>query len=95
MADEEAEEQHKQAYMEWLQDLGEAAISQMNPVRNVHTIESDGQVQTKSVTGMSGYTLIKADSIEVAMGIAQSCPYLQVGGTLEVAELIPMRGPQR
>lgn len=94
MVDKVAEAQHKQAYMEWLQRLGEAAISPMNPLRNFHVIDSNGQVQSGGQTGISGYTLIQADSIEVALEIAQTCPYLQVGGTLEVAELISMPAPQ-
>jgi hypothetical protein len=41
---------------------------------------------------MSGYTIIEADSMESALSIARSCPFLEVGGSLEVSELIQMPG---
>jgi hypothetical protein len=39
---------------------------------------------------MSGYTLVQADSMEAALAIAQTCPFLEIGGSLEVSELIQM-----
>ena len=39
---------------------------------------------------MSGYTIIEADSMEEALIIAKSCPLLNIGGSLEVSELIQM-----
>ena len=41
---------------------------------------------------MSGYTIIQADSMEAALEIAQACPFLDIGGTLEVSELGEMPG---
>jgi len=31
---------------------------------------------------MSGYTIIEADSMEVALEIAKACPFLDIGGSL-------------
>jgi hypothetical protein len=39
---------------------------------------------------MSGYTIIEAESMEVALSIAKSCPFLDIGGSLEVSELVQM-----
>ena len=39
---------------------------------------------------MSGYTLINANTKEEAIQIAKNCPYLEVGGQLEVSELMEM-----
>jgi len=41
---------------------------------------------------MSGYTIIEADSMEAALSIAKDCPFLEMGGSLEVSELIQMPG---
>lgn len=77
-------------YQEWLSSLGKAAVSPMNPFKDTHTIESDGTVAIGSKTGMSGYTVIEAPSMEAALSIAKDCPFLKINGTLEVSELIAM-----
>ena len=39
---------------------------------------------------MSGFSIIKADSMEAALTIAQDCPFLEIGGSLEVSEMMQM-----
>ena len=80
--------QHFAKYKEWLSSLGDAAISPANPFKNTKTVNSDGTVTTGSTTSMSGYTIIEADSMETALKIAKACPFLDVGGSLEVSLLI-------
>jgi len=84
--------QHMAKYREWLASLGESAVSPANPFKNTHTINPDGTVISGSVTSMSGYTIIEADSMEAALAIAKACPFLDVGGSLEVSEVIQMPG---
>lgn len=38
---------------------------------------------------LSGYIVISADNMDAAVAVAQGCPALQQGGSLEVGELIP------
>jgi len=83
---------HFAKYQEWLSALGDNVISPMNPFRNTSTIHSDGTVTTGSATAMSGYTIIQADSMEKALELSKVCPFLDIGGTLEVSELIQMPG---
>jgi hypothetical protein len=77
-------------YMEWIASLGENAVSPMNPFKNTSTVKPDGSVETGSSTKMSGYTIIKAASMADAMQMVKDCPFLEVGGTLEVSELMQM-----
>jgi hypothetical protein len=79
-------------YMDWLSSLGDAAVSPMNPLRNTSTVNPDGSVAPGSTTTMSGYTIIEADSMEAALSIAKACPFLDIGGSLEVSELAQMPG---
>jgi hypothetical protein len=41
---------------------------------------------------MSGFTIIEADSDEAALSMAKACPFLDVGGSLEVSEMMQMPG---
>ena len=82
--------QHFAKYMEWLAGLGESAISPANPLKNTCTVLPDGSVAEKSTSTMSGYSIIEAESPEAALSIAKACPFLEIGGTLEVSELAEM-----
>ena len=82
--------QHFSRYMDWLSSLGDAAISPANPLRDTSTVNPDGSVSSGGSTTMSGYTLIEADSMDAALSIAKTCPFLHIGGSLEVSELVEM-----
>ena len=84
--------QHFAKYQEWLSALGDSAVSPANPFKDTSTVNSDGTVTTGSTTSMSGYTIIEADSMEAALEIAKACPFLDIGGSLEVSELMQMPG---
>ena len=85
-------QKHMVKYKEWLGSLGNAAISPANPLKNSKTVNPDGSVSDGGKTTMSGFTLIEAESEEAALSIAQSCPYLEIGGSLEVSEVMKMPG---
>jgi len=77
-------------YQEWLSSLGEAALKPMVPFKNTHTVNPDGSVAEGSSVRMTGHTIIQAESIEQAIEYAKSCPFLEINGSLEVAELVQM-----
>jgi len=82
--------QHFAKFKEWLVSLGDSAVSPANPLKDTRTVNSDGTVTTGGTTSMSGYTVIEADSMEAALEIAKACPFLEIGGSLEVSELMQM-----
>lgn len=84
--------QHMAKYMEWLTSLGDAAVSPANPLKGTQTVNSDGSVTEGGISSMSGFTIIEAESIDAALEIAKRCPFLDVGGSLEVSELMKMPG---
>jgi len=84
--------QHFAKYMDWLSSLGDSAVSPANPLKNTSTVNPDGTVTTGGTTSMSGFTIIEADSMEAALSIAKACPFLEIGGSLEVSELMQMPG---
>jgi len=84
--------QHFARYKQWLSSLGESAVSPANPLKDTNTVNSDGSVTNGGASTISGYTIIEADSMEVALSIARACPFLDIGGSLEVSELVEMPG---
>lgn len=84
--------QHMSKFKAWVSSLGDAAVSPANPIKNTKTVNPDGSVASGGTSSMSGFTIIEADSEEAALSIAKDCPYLDIGGALEVSELIQMPG---
>ena len=77
-------------YKQWLSSLGDSVVSPANPLKQTRTVSPDGSVSSESKTSMSGFTIIEADSMEAALSVATTCPFLEIGGSLEVSELIQM-----
>jgi len=82
---------HMDQYMQWLASLGESVVVPMIPLKDTTTVRSTGEVKEGGASAMSGFTILKADSLEAAISIAQSCPFLAIGGSLEVSELMQMQ----
>ncbi len=85
-------QKHFARYKQWLASLGDAAVSPMNPLKGTSTVEADGSVTAGGKTTMSGYTIVAADSMEAALEMARACPFLDIGGSLEVSEMVQMPG---
>lgn len=83
-------QRHFQRYKEWLSSLGDAALSPANPLKDTCTVSPDGSVTNAGTTTMSGYTIVQADSMDKALQMAKSCPFLDINGSLEVSELVEM-----
>jgi hypothetical protein len=84
--------QHMAKYRAWLSSLGDSAVSPANPLKNTSTVNPDGTVTAGGATSMSGFTIVEVESMEAALSIAKACPFLDVGGSLEVSELMQMPG---
>jgi hypothetical protein len=89
---EEEGKKHFEKYMEWLSSLGESVVIPTIPLKDTTTVSPDGSVKEGGSSAMSGFSIIKADSMEAALAIAQACPFLEIGGSLEVSEMMQMPG---
>jgi hypothetical protein len=83
-------QQHFAKYQQWLAALGDSVVSPANPIKNTHTVSPDGTVINSGTTAMSGYTIVEANSMDDALVMAKTCPFLEIEGSLEVSELIQM-----
>ena len=43
-----------------------------------------------AASGLTGYTVLAADSLAAAAGLAKGCPIFAGGGSVEVYEAIPV-----
>ena len=79
---------HHSKYMGWLTSLGEALIIPTIPLKDTNTVSSSGSIREGGSSAMSGFSVVKAESMEAALLIAQACPFLEIGGSLEVSEMM-------
>jgi len=73
------------AWTDWFQTIGEALVDGGNPASQTRTIATDGSV-SDDPHGPSGYSVIKADSLDAAVELAKGCPVLQGGASIQVVE---------
>ena len=76
------------AWTTWFNDLGSALVDGGNPFTGAaKNIDSDGAVSEASAgTTASGYSILKADSLDEAVELASGCPVLQGGAQVTVFE---------
>lgn len=89
-SDPDAANKHFDKYMSWLSALGDAVVIPTIPLKDTHTVSSDGTTEEGGSSAMSGFSVIKAESMQAALAIAQSCPFLEINGSLEVSEMMQM-----
>jgi hypothetical protein len=74
------------AWDSWFHELGSAIADGGNPfTQATKSISSDGAVGDKAPAA-SGYSILEADSLDAAVGLAKSCPVLQGGASISVYE---------
>ena len=76
------------AWTDWFGELGDKLVDGGNPISSSKAISPDGSVMD-ATSGPTGYSIIKADSLDAAVGIAKGCPVLAGGATLVVSETFP------
>jgi hypothetical protein len=75
-------------WTDWFGALGENLLDGGNPIApGAKKVASDGSVSDGAVgEAATGYSIIKADSLEAATEAAKGCPHLKAGGQITVYE---------
>lgn len=79
-----------QAWIAWFGKLGAAVIDGGNPVGPSKTVMPGGTVVAGEPNPVGGYSIIEASDMKDAVGKAKGCPHLAAGGTVEIAEILPV-----
>ncbi|HEX6348820.1 MAG TPA: hypothetical protein VF160_05445 [Candidatus Dormibacteraeota bacterium] len=92
MPEGEAEQkQVMEAWMGWFGGLGDKVVDAGNPFApEARRIESGGKTGDPNGNRPTGYSIIKADSLDEAVKLAKGCPVLLGGAAVEVYETSPV-----
>jgi hypothetical protein len=86
MAEDEAgRQQIMEAWGRWFGSLGDRLVDGGNPFGPSASI-SGGKVTNGATSGLTGYSIIKGDTLDKAAEAAKGCPVLSAGGSVEVYE---------
>jgi hypothetical protein len=77
------------AWMSWFGGLGAAVVDLGTPFGPSKSVKN-GSVNDGASSLLTGYSVVKADDLNAAAGMAKGCPILANGGSVEVYETIPM-----
>lgn len=80
---------HQKSWMQWVGEQGAALVEPQVIYKDKKTVNSSG-VSDYAGTPVMGYSLLEADSHEAAIAVAQSCPFIEMGGDIVVAEKMSM-----
>ena len=85
----EEQQQVMAAWGQWFGGLGQAIVDGGNPFSGqARSIGADGSVSDGASSGLSGYSILKADDLNAATTMAKGCPILTSGGSIEVYETL-------
>jgi hypothetical protein len=75
---------------QWFGELGSAVVDGGAATGTAKTVGPDGSVISGGSCGLSGYSIVSADSLDSAVELAKGCPVLGIGGAVDVYEAIVM-----
>jgi hypothetical protein len=77
------------AWGQWFGTLGPAIVDAGNPFGPSASVGSGG-ADGAAKTGLTGYSILTADSLDAAAELANGCPVFANGGQVDVYEAIPI-----
>jgi hypothetical protein len=78
------------AWGSWLGSLGDSLVDAGNPFGPSNAATSDGAAGGEAKSGLTGYSILKADSLAAATELTKGCPVFASGGSADVYEAIPI-----
>jgi hypothetical protein len=77
------------AWGTWFGQLGDAVVDPGNPTTHAKAISPDGSIMD-ATSAPTGYSIIKADSLDAAVQLSKGCPVLAGGQVVLVSETFPV-----
>jgi hypothetical protein len=75
----------------WLGGLGDAVVNPGTPLGPSRIVSASGVADDGGADPLSGFSVVTAETMDAALEMAKRCPTLELGGTIEVAEMMQMK----
>ena len=87
-ADEADRDAQMAKWGQWLGQLSSAVVDRGAPTGTAKTVGPGGSVSNGGSRGLTGYSIVSANSLDSAVELAKGCPVLATGGAVDVYEAI-------
>jgi hypothetical protein len=87
-SDPEAVQQMLAAFQAWVGEVGGAMRDPGAPLAAAKTVSSASTTDGQAEAAIGGYTLLEAGSLDEAVQLVRSHPFLTRGGSLQVSESV-------
>jgi hypothetical protein len=77
--------QHMAKWKTWMGGLGSALVNPGWPMGKSKTVSASGVSENTVANRLTGFSVVKADSMNSAVAMVKGCPHLE-HGTVDVAE---------
>jgi hypothetical protein len=74
----------------WFEALDSAVVDGGVATGTAKTVGPGGSISDCGSRGITGYSIVSADSLDAAVELAKGCPVLEIGGAVDVYEAIAM-----
>ena len=74
----------------WAAGLGAALINPGTPVGITKVLTADGVSDARPQNPIMGFSIIEAVDMDAAVELLKDCPHFEMGGTLEISEMMQM-----
>src|ERR1700694_3748600 len=75
---------------QWFEELGSAVVAGGAAMGTAKTVGPGRSVSDGGSRGLTGYSIVSADSLDSALELAKGCPVLEIGGAGDGYETIAM-----
>lgn len=87
-ASPEAQQQMLSAFQAWAASTGDSMVDPGAPLGPSKVVSSDSVTDGQAAGSLGGYTLLSAGSIDDAVSLVKTHPFLSRGGKLQVSEAV-------
>ena len=77
-------------WKEWIKSLGEAVVNPGTPLPVSKLVTLNSVEDDKDPKAMKGFAIVKASTIVAAIEMAKADPFLNMGGTIRVSQMMEM-----
>lgn len=79
-----------QKWKEWVASLGDKVVNPGTPLPATKVVTASGVTDDENKDSINGFAVVLAVSMDEAVKIAQSDPFLNSGGTIRVHQMMDM-----
>ena len=80
---------HQKQWFDYIAGLGDAVVTPGMPMSPATRITADGIEPAPTEGRLTGLTVVEAESMEAAVEMAKTCPFVEVG-TVDVVQIFQM-----